>query len=268
MMRAMRWFLLLAVLLLTGCTHLHDAGTKTEPVREYAVIEAVVDGDTLVTAQGDRVRLLGIDAPESGERYAANATRMLKDYVLGRNVTLEHRRGNRGRYGRLLRVVRVNDTLVNRVLVAEGLATRYYLNPAVLHRDTLDVAEAAARERGQGLWTPSPYTGCVSITGFHWDAPGNDNDNRNQENVTFHNRCSEVDLDGWTVMDHGTKRYTFEAVVPPDGSVTLYSGSGEDTDAERFWGAGTAVWNNDGDRLFLRDRDGLLVAHRSYGRYR
>ncbi len=51
--------------------------------------------------------------------------------------------------------------------------------------------------------------------------------------------------------------------MPANGSVRLYSGSGEDTATEFYWGEG-AVWNNDGDTASVWDADGDLVLEHSY----
>jgi hypothetical protein len=46
--------------------------------------------------------------------------------------------------------------------------------------------------------------------------------------------------------------------------VTLYSGCGADTGSARYWCNSTAIWNNDGDTLFLRDSVGNTVATYAY----
>jgi hypothetical protein len=41
--------------------------------------------------------------------------------------------------------------------------------------------------------------------------------------------------------------------------VTLYTGSGTDSDIELYWGQGRAVWNNGGDTVTLTDDNGEEV---------
>jgi hypothetical protein len=49
-------------------------------------------------------------------------------------------------------------------------------------------------------------------------------------------------------------------------SVTLFTGCGTDDDTNRYWCAsGSAVWNNSGDTVFLRDGKGNIVVSLSYG---
>lgn len=75
--------------------------------RPGVFVMRVVDGDTLVVAPGDRVRLIGIDTPESGDCGYQRATDALRRLVESRMVTL----GNpatvqdEDKYGRLLRYV-------------------------------------------------------------------------------------------------------------------------------------------------------------------
>ncbi|MDI6811717.1 MAG: lamin tail domain-containing protein [archaeon] len=51
-------------------------------------------------------------------------------------------------------------------------------------------------------------------------------------------------------------------------TVTLYTGAGKDTTTELYWNSSgcrcNAVWNNDGDTLYLRDMNGNLVMSYSY----
>lgn len=109
-------------------------------------------------------------------------------------------------------------------------------------------------------------TGLV-ITDIHADAPGNDHENENGEWVVIENQGSfSVDMTGWTLADEADHTYTF-----PDGftldagaSVTVYSGSGTDTDSELYWGSDAAIWNNSGDTAELRDEGGSLVDSYTY----
>src|SRR5215210_9222568 len=80
--------LLAALALLGGCADGQDERGGGAP----ATVERIVDGDTLVLADGRRVRLVQIDAPEEGEGecYAREATATLEKLVpAGSRVTLE-----------------------------------------------------------------------------------------------------------------------------------------------------------------------------------
>jgi micrococcal nuclease len=92
-------------------------GPKTVSAR----VVAVHDGDTLSVVIGrrkERVRLIGIDAPELGQRpWGANAKKYLRELVAlsGNSVVLEFDLDKRDKYGRLLAYVR---TLDNKLLTS------------------------------------------------------------------------------------------------------------------------------------------------------
>ncbi|MFW6317612.1 MAG: lamin tail domain-containing protein, partial [Halorubrum sp.] len=116
--------------------------------------------------------------------------------------------------------------------------------------------------------TTAPEPGAaLEVAAINADAEGDDRENLNDEYVVFENAGEEpVDLTGWTVEDEAGRSYAF-----PDGftleagaRVTLRTGSGTDTDTELYWGSGSPVWNNDGDRVILSDDDGDRVIEVSY----
>ena len=82
-------------------------------------VARVIDGDTLVLDSGERVRLLGIDAPERGEPGADAATSALREMAAGRRVRLE--RDGRDRWGRTLARVRAGGKDASGELLARGL---------------------------------------------------------------------------------------------------------------------------------------------------
>jgi endonuclease YncB( thermonuclease family) len=107
--------------------------TPTEPVATTTIastftVAEVIDGDTLDLSDGSRVRLIGIDAQESGSGVCASAaTNRLRALVAGRAVTVAPgARDDVDRYGRLLRYVDVGGTDVGLTLINEGLAIARY----------------------------------------------------------------------------------------------------------------------------------------------
>lgn len=89
---------------------------------------------------------------------------------------------------------------------------------------------------------------CVRFSATHFDATGNDNTNRNGEWVRIKNYCStEKLLSSWKIHDYGTDNtYTFRSGVriAAGATITLYTGSGTNTLAKRFWGRTSQVWDN------------------------
>jgi endonuclease YncB( thermonuclease family) len=139
----------LAVLAVLGSA---SAGTGS-----VATVERIIDGDTLVLRSREHVRLVQIDAPESGEEcYADAATRELTHLAPpGTRVTLETDPllDRMDRYGRLLRYIRIGDANVNLVLVRRGAATPwFYRGDRGRYASRLLAAVAAARTEQRGLW--------------------------------------------------------------------------------------------------------------------
>lgn len=130
-----------------------------------AEVVRVVDGDTIVVRLDggeERVRLLGIDTPESvdprspvecfGKEAAAHTASLLP---VGTPVRLVRDVEARDRYDRLLAYVyRVDDgTFVNLRLVEDGYAAVLTYPPNVAHADEFVAAASQAREAGRGLWS-------------------------------------------------------------------------------------------------------------------
>lgn len=134
------------------------------PADGAGVVVHVVDGDTLDVRIGgteERVRLLGIDTPESVapdrpvQCYGAEASSYLEGLVpVGTEVRLARDAVARDKFGRLLAYVHraEDDLLVNLTLVEQGYAdaVTYGDNEALYPQ--LVAAETEARDGGRGLW--------------------------------------------------------------------------------------------------------------------
>jgi len=109
--------------------------------------------------------------------------------------------------------------------------------------------------------------GELVVSEIHADAEGNERENLNDEYVVFTNEGdASLDLSGWTVSDEAGATYTF-----PDGfslsagaSVTLHTGSGEDTPSDLYWSSGSPIWNNGGDTVIVRNAQGDIVSEETY----
>ena len=123
------------------------------------VVEDVVDGDTLVIENGIRVRLLGVDAPETKECFGKEAGAKLSELVLGREVLLEKDQTASDNYGRLLRYVilrnenpKADDVFVNKELVRGGFAKSAYVKPNRRYLSQLQASQREAEKDGAGMW--------------------------------------------------------------------------------------------------------------------
>ncbi|MFC7059941.1 MBL fold metallo-hydrolase [Halovenus salina] len=109
--------------------------------------------------------------------------------------------------------------------------------------------------------------GELAIQTIHADAAGDDRENLNDEYVVFENIGDEaLSMGGWTVEDDAGKQYTFPDGfrLEPGATVTLRTGSGTNTETDLYWGAGSPVWNNNGDTVIVRTADGDRVVMEAY----
>ena len=141
------WLLtfLLSLLLLGACS----APPQT------ALVIRVIDGDTIVIQGGHDVRYIGIDTPEvypTEEAFGIEAWETNRDLVAGKVVRLERDVSETDKYGRLLRYVYVDDTMVNAELVRLGLAWSKAYPPDVKYQNYLDELEEEARLAGRRIW--------------------------------------------------------------------------------------------------------------------
>jgi endonuclease YncB( thermonuclease family) len=80
----------------------------------------ILDGDTFQLPDGDRVRLLGVNAPETGRCGSAEAAAELSKLISGKSVRIEEEK--RDTYGRRMGLVYVGSTLVNQSMLSAGWA--------------------------------------------------------------------------------------------------------------------------------------------------
>lgn len=133
---------------------------------QLGLVTKVVDGDTirvLLDGKEEKVRYIGIDAPESTttqELFGKEATKFNAQLVRGQIVELYRDVSETDRYGRLLRYVVTNSVFVNLKLIEEGYATAVTYPPDVACAVIFQQAERTARLLGKGLWglpiTPTP----------------------------------------------------------------------------------------------------------------
>jgi len=125
---------------------------------EEALVVRVIDGDTVELENGERVRYLGIDTPETVhpgkpvECFGPEASERNKELVEGKKVRLLQDGPDRDIYDRLLRYVFVGGIFVNGDLVWGGYAYARSYRGTPLFYQTLVQLERSAREGDRGLW--------------------------------------------------------------------------------------------------------------------
>ncbi len=149
----------LFALWLLGCAAALADPCLAPPDADAAVVRRVVDGDTLLLADGRRVRMVGLDAPELGRDGAPHApfaldARAHLDTLVGLADGRLLLSGDAlDRYGRLLAVVyteRHGDLAAH--LVRNGLAFAAPVPPNLTGLQCQQSAEREARDAQRGLW--------------------------------------------------------------------------------------------------------------------
>ncbi len=138
----------------TGSTSSIDPDAET-------IVERVVDGDTLVITGGERIRLIGVDTPETKhptkppQPFGKEAYEFTRRTVEGKRVQIKFDpRETKDRYGRTLGYVYVDGEFLNELLLRQGLARAMLNYPFSAEMKTVfRNAEAAAKTARRGVWS-------------------------------------------------------------------------------------------------------------------
>ena len=137
-----------------------------------AVVRQVIDGDTVILDGGERVRLLGIDAPEGkrvrklkggkkrlvpAQPFFIEAKRHLRDLTAGKQVKITVGEPAVGYYGRTLAYLHLAGGAsagadVQQELLRRGYAMVTSYPPNIRHLRTYAKTEAEACRAGRGIW--------------------------------------------------------------------------------------------------------------------
>ena len=143
-----------------------DIGARTGELRK---VIRIVDGDTIVVGPNEKVRLIGVDTPETVhpkkavECFGKAAKEFTRSSVEGKTIGLvldevNKFRQHKDKYGRTLAYVYLEDgTMLNRELIRQGYAhayTRFPFRYLVEFREL----ERAARSQSIGLWASCPLS--------------------------------------------------------------------------------------------------------------
>ena len=152
------------VLLLSGVSFFYgikgDSSTSAGKGAGKAVLaEKIYDGDTIgAVANGrfEKIRLIGIDAPEMGQRpWGSKARKSLESLVAAADskVLLEFDVEQRDKYGRVLGYLWTQDgRLINEELLKKGSAVLFTFPPNVKYVKRLQTAQKMARDNKSGIW--------------------------------------------------------------------------------------------------------------------
>lgn len=254
-----------------------------EPVPQDLVrarVVQVVDGDTFIVAfagtTSARVRLVGVDAPESRhptrgeEPYGVAAAGFLRELLPpGTTVSLEFDVEVADSHGRLLAYAYLADgRMVNEVLLEAGYAQLYTFPPNVRYVERFRRAQRAGREANRGLWALSDQGLSGADGGFLLAPPGPQVRvaavDLDAEWVEVWNGGREaVELTGWGLLsEQGNQRFSFPNgfVLAPGATVTITSGQAfADRPPLVLGWTERNVWNNSGDPAVLVDAEGREI---------
>jgi micrococcal nuclease len=124
-------------------------------------VKRAIDGDTLLLTNGEKVRLIGVDTPETKhprkpvQYFGKEAHLFTKQMVDGKEARFEFDRRKRDKYRRLLAYVYLLDgTFLNAEIIKQGYGSAYIKFP-FKYKEEFRRYEREARENMRGLWKKS-----------------------------------------------------------------------------------------------------------------
>ena len=123
-----------------------------------AAVKRVIDGDTVELTTSEKIRLIGVDTPETKDPrkpvqyFGKEATAFTQRLVEGKRVRLEYDQQRQDKYGRTLAYVYLDDgTFVNAEIIRQGYGFAYTRFPFT-YLEQFRQLEREAREAKRGLW--------------------------------------------------------------------------------------------------------------------
>jgi len=142
------------------CCFCGDSFAFLKPANQgYVRVIKVHDGDTVSVVfkkKKEKVRLIGIDAPELMQRpWGSKAKKRLNELLnaAGWRVILEFDVEKTDKYGRLLGyLITAEGSILNVRMVRDGYAVLLTIPPNIKYVDTLREAQNEARQHRRGIW--------------------------------------------------------------------------------------------------------------------
>lgn len=195
----------------------------------------IIDGDTIDSSIG-KIRLLGINTPERGDNYYNEAKDFL-EFLQNKSILALRDFEDEDRYNRKLRYLYYNNMNINTKILENGLAT-LFMNKGLSLEKELIKAENSARNKAIGLWEKSnnKCSTCFELIEL----------NEIDEYFILKNNCN-FQCTG-IVRDSANHEFSIE--------IKGYN--------EKRYESKGKIWNNNGDRFFLRDNNGKLMLFYEY----
>jgi len=119
-----------------------------------AVVKRVMDGDTVELFNGTVLRYIGITAPEEGESFAEEATKLNQSLVEGKEIKLEYDNYTSDKFGRILAYPIIDNKNICVELVSKGMAELviYQKRKPFIYQVQLLEAQEQAKKQKLGIW--------------------------------------------------------------------------------------------------------------------
>jgi endonuclease YncB( thermonuclease family) len=233
----MRFEKVILFILIVSSFFVFLVASEEKIVEENVFIERVLDGDTLQTSEDVKIRLKGINTPETNMFFYEEAKNFTEELLENRSAVF--RFSETDKYGRELGYVFLEKENVNEKILEEGFGHLYYYGLDEYYEE-LREAESRARESEKGIWKHSENFGCLEVVEFVYL----DLEEDEKEKLILKNNC-DVDL-FVTIKDDATHIYKEK--------ISAFKNFEKETND---------IWNDDGDSMYIWDSEGLVY----FGRY-
>ncbi|EGY76399.1 thermonuclease family protein [Peptoniphilus indolicus] len=129
------------------------------------IVTKVVDGDTVITSDGEKIRIIGINAPEISKKeyLSLEAKDLAEKIMLNKKVFIEKDVETRDKYGRILGYIWLEipnelnrDTIENLnysgIALRYGLARVYTFKPNDKYQKIFNNIQKKAIKEKNGMW--------------------------------------------------------------------------------------------------------------------
>jgi len=186
---------------------------------EAVTVAKVIDGDTFELNDGRKVRLIGVNTPESTTRtepYGKEASNYTSSKLTGKTVWLQKDVSETDRYGRLLRIVwlqvptddmneaEIRSKMFNADLVLNGYAEPSTYPPDVKYADYFRKFAREARKANKGLWAYGEYG---TTKGDLDPKPSNNTFSSTKSNSSYSNSSNNTNEDSTPASSGGNENF-------------------------------------------------------------
>ncbi len=207
--------------------------TLVDCLEAEVYVTYIVDGDTInvdLNGEDQRIRLLGIDSPESAkssdfkvdEPYYREAKEFAESELLGKTIKLlvsSDSSEQYDSYDRLLAAIIINNEIFDIDSIKHGLSRAYYLSNPLIISSAWENEEQLAKNNHLGIWEYFGLKSDIIINEFIPNPDGKDSEN---EWIELYNTSNHsIDLSNWFLDDRdgGSNPYLF-----PDGTIISPNG--------------------------------------------